>query len=103
MISCNQSINLSIYQSINLSIYQSINMPDVLIRNIEEDVLTKLKEKAEKNNRSLQGELHEILKEYVGPDIEKTRNMVNDILVEYRAEGRTFSDSAEDLREDRDR
>lgn len=78
-------------------------MPDVLIRNIEEDVLTKLKEKAQKNNRSLQGELYEILREYVGPDIEKARNMVNEILVEYRTEGSSFSDSAEDLREDRDR
>lgn len=78
-------------------------MPDVLIRNIEEDILNKLKEKAEKNNRSLQGELHEILRSYVGPDVESTRNMVNEILSEYRAEGRTFSDSTNDLREDRDR
>ncbi|MFV1884412.1 MAG: FitA-like ribbon-helix-helix domain-containing protein [Balneola sp.] len=78
-------------------------MPDVLIRNIEEDILNKLKEKAEKNNRSLQGELHEILRSYVGPDIEEARNMVNEILTEYRAEGRTFSDSADDLREDRER
>lgn len=78
-------------------------MPDVLIRNIEEDVLNKLKEKAEKNNRSLQGELHEILRSYVGPDVESTRNMVNEILTEYRTEGRTFSDSTNDLREDRDR
>ena len=78
-------------------------MPDVLIRNIEEDVLNKLKEKAEKNNRSLQGELHEILRVYVGPDVEVARSMVNEILTEYRAGGRTFSDSADDLREDRDR
>ncbi len=78
-------------------------MADVLIRNIDEKTLEKLKAKAESNNRSLQGELHEILKEYVGPDIEEARSMVNEILVEYRAEGRTFSDSADDLREDRDR
>lgn len=78
-------------------------MADVLIRNVDEKTLEKLKAKAEKHNRSLQGELHEILREYVGPDIEEVRNMVNEILTEYRAEGKSFSDSADDLREDRDR
>lgn len=78
-------------------------MPDVLIRNIDEKTLEKLKAKAEKNNRSLQGELHEILRESAGLDIEEARTMVNEILTEYRIEGRTFSDNAEDLREDRER
>lgn len=78
-------------------------MPNVLIRNIDEETLDRLKSKAEKNNRSLQGELLEILKESAGPSIEEARSMVNEILVEYRSEGRMFSDSAADLREDRER
>ncbi|MEQ9310174.1 MAG: hypothetical protein RLN90_12035 [Balneolaceae bacterium] len=78
-------------------------MPNVLIRNIDEETLDRLKLKAEKNNRSLQGELLEILRESAIPKVEEARNMVNDLLVEYREEGRIFSDSAEDLREDRDR
>ncbi len=78
-------------------------MPNVLIRNIDDVTLDRLKSKAEKNNRSLQGELLEILRESANPNIEDARSMVNEILVEYRTEGRSFSDSAEDLREDRDR
>tara|TARA_R110002050_G_scaffold81767_1_gene175042 strand:+ start:29 stop:271 length:243 start_codon:yes stop_codon:yes gene_type:complete len=78
-------------------------MPNVLIRNINEETLDRLKSIAERNNRSLQGELLEILKESAGPSIEEARSMVNEILVEYRAEGRMFSDSAADLREDRER
>lgn len=78
-------------------------MPNVLIRNIDNGTLDRLKSNAEKNNRSLQGELLEILKESASPKTEEARNMVNELLVEYRAEGRMFSDSAEDLREDRDR
>tara|TARA_R110000868_G_scaffold37111_13_gene131593 strand:- start:7994 stop:8230 length:237 start_codon:yes stop_codon:yes gene_type:complete len=78
-------------------------MPNVLIRNIDDETLDRLKSKAEKNNRSLQGELLEILKENAKPNIEEARNMVHDLLVEYRTEGRTFSDSTDDIREDRDR
>lgn len=78
-------------------------MPNVLIRNIDDETLDRLKSKAEKNNRSLQGELLEILKESAHSNIEETRNMVNELMVEYRTESRTFSDSADDLREARDR
>lgn len=78
-------------------------MPNVLIRNIDNDTLDKLKSKAESNNRSLQGELLEILKESTHPKIEDVKNMVHELLVEYKSEGRVFSDSADDVREDRDR
>ena len=76
-------------------------MPNVLIRNIDNDTLDRLKAKAESNNRSLQGELLEILKESTHPKVEDAKNMVRDLLVEYRTEGRTFSDSVDDIREDR--
>ncbi len=78
-------------------------MPDVLIRNIDEKTLNKLKKRAEKNNRSLQLELKKMLEEYAGADMDEARNMVSEILEKYRAEGRIFSDSTKDIREDRNR
>ncbi|HEX6981261.1 MAG TPA: hypothetical protein VF181_00735 [Balneolaceae bacterium] len=76
---------------------------DVLIRNIDEETLKKLKNKAAANNRSLQAELKSLLEDYAGPDIEEVRAMVRENLAKYRAEGRMFSDSTKDIREDRDR
>ena len=78
-------------------------MPDVLIRNIDEKTLNKLKKRAEKNNRSLQLELKKMLEEYAGTDMDEARNMVSEILEKDRAEGRIFSDSTKDIREDRNR
>lgn len=78
-------------------------MPDVLIRNIDEKTLNKLKKRAESNNRSLQLELKKMLEEYAGTDMDEARNMISEILEKYRAEGRTFSDSTKDIREDRNR
>ena len=76
---------------------------DVLIRNIDEETLSKLKKKASANNRSLQAELKLLLESHAGPDIEEVRTMVRENLEKYRAEGRMFSDSTKDIREDRER
>lgn len=76
---------------------------NVLIRNIDEKTLEKLKKKAAANNRSLQEELKELLEMHAGPDIEEVRKMVKDNLEKYRKEGRKFSDSTKDIREDRER
>ncbi|WP_290876451.1 hypothetical protein [Gracilimonas sp.] len=78
-------------------------MPDVLVRNIDEKTLNNWKKRAERNNRSLQAELKEMIDALGKVDIEETRNMVREELAKYRAEGRMFSDSVEDLREIRDR
>lgn len=78
-------------------------MSDVLIRNIDEETLKKLKKKAAANNRSLQEELKNLLESHAGPDIEEVRSMVRETLAKYRAEGRMFSDSVDDIREDRER
>lgn len=81
-----------------------VPMPkDVLIRNIDEEILEKLKKKAAANNRSLQEELKELLENHAGPDIEEVRNMVREELKKYRKAGRKFSDSTKDIREDRER
>lgn len=78
-------------------------MPDVLIRNIDKETLDKLKERAKSNNRSLQEELKDLLEGYAKPDIEETRNRVNEILTKYKASGKSFPDSGDELSEDRDR
>lgn len=78
-------------------------MADVLIRNIDKETLKKLKERAKSNNRSLQEELRELVDSYAKPDVEETRSRVNDILVKYKASGKSFPDSGEELSEDRNR
>lgn len=76
-------------------------MPDVLIRNIDKSTLKKLKEVARAKNRSLQEELKELVELHARPDIEETRNRVSEILESYKASGKSFTDSSEDLSNDR--
>lgn len=78
-------------------------MPNVLIRNIDEETLNNLKKRAESNNRSLQAELKSLLTMYAGSDVDESKSMVRDIYAKYKSSGRTFTDSSEDLSEDRDR
>jgi len=76
---------------------------NVLIRDIDEETLEKLKKKAAANNRSLQEELKLLLESHAGPDIETIRAMARESIRKYKAEGRKFSDSTDDIREDRER
>lgn len=76
---------------------------DVLIRNIDEETLGKLKKIAEANNRSLQQELKLLLERHAGPDIEEVRRMARESIERYKAQGRKFSDSTDEIREDRER
>ena len=62
-----------------------------------------LKKIAERNKRSLQVELKSILEVHAKADIDETVDRVKEILEEYRAEGRYFSDSVDDIREIRNR
>jgi plasmid stability protein len=78
-------------------------MADVLIRNIDKNTLNKLKERAKENNRSLQEELKELVEFHAKPDLAETRKRVNEILVKYKASGKSFPDSGEELSEDRER
>lgn len=76
-------------------------MPQLLIRNLEEETMQKLKERAKKHNRSLQGEVKLILEGYANsPD--ESPLAIAERWQGYFA-GRTFSDSAELVREDRER
>ena len=74
-------------------------MPDISIKNVPEEVLVRLKEQAEKNHRSLQGELIVILEMAVKP----TRLSLEDVYSRITELGlSTDSESVEFIREDRD-
>jgi plasmid stability protein len=76
-------------------------MPQLLIRNLEEETIQSLKNLAKKHNRSLQGEVKLILEGYAHhPD--ESALMIADRWQGYFS-GRTFSDSTELVREDRER
>lgn len=77
-------------------------MADVLIRNIEDDLLDKLKKKAEANQRSLQAELKKALEEYAGPTKEEVIEMVQEIQERFKSKGVVFPDSTEEIRKMRD-
>lgn len=79
-------------------------MAQILVRDLDDAVVERLKARAKANHRSLQGEVKAILEREVPP------HMTPDEMVQaieywqdrWRRLGRTFSDSAELIREDRD-
>lgn len=76
-------------------------MADVLVRNVDEKLLSKLKKRAGKNERSLQNELLHIFKTIAEDDStsdERTADRIKNAL-----RGNVYSDSAGLLREDRRR
>ena len=78
-------------------------MPDVLIRNINKETLEKLKSRAAANNRSLQNALHEMINAYTFNNLDEMRSIIAESVEKYKTEGRSFSDSVEELRDDRER
>jgi plasmid stability protein len=76
-------------------------MAQVLIRDIEPDIVTKLKTRAQQNKRSLEAELRLIL--WQAAHEEKTSITQEVERVQALFAGRAFSDSVELLREDRER
>lgn len=76
-------------------------MTQVLVRDVEDTVLERLKERARRNGRSLQSELKLILEDAAGTSMAEARaaaRRVREQIAHYSA-----SDSAALLREDRDR
>ena len=76
-------------------------MPNVLVRDVDEKVLEKLKSKAARNGRSLQREVQIILNEAI--DFEPLSGAEVARKIKNSLRGRQHSDSAELLREDRNR
>ena len=76
-------------------------MAQVLIRDLGSEVVDKLKERAKFRGRSLEAELRLIL-EQAAQDTRR-QGLAELESIRERLAGKTFSDSAEMLREDRDR
>ena len=76
-------------------------MPDVLVRNVDKEVLKKLRIRAERNGRSLQNELMDVLGSIA--NAESRSDAAAAARIKKALSGRQFSDSAASLREDRNR
>ena len=77
-------------------------MAQVLVRDLDADVVERLKDRASRHGRSLQKETKAILEEASRRyGMEEARRVAEEW--HERLAGRTFSDSAELIREDRDR
>lgn len=74
-------------------------MPDVLVRDLDGDVLKQLKAAAKANGRSLQAEIHEVLRRANTRNLAETRRLSAKWLKRLRRPN--HSDSAELIREDR--
>jgi len=75
-------------------------MANVLVRNLDDDVLKQLKASAKAHRRSLQAEIHEVLRNASARRLAETRRLSAQWLK--RLHGSTQSDSAALIREDRD-
>lgn len=77
-------------------------MAQVLVRQLDDKVVDRLKKRAKEHGRSLESEVRTILEEAV-PDYEGAWKRIEQFHRRLQKSGRTFSDSAELIREDRDR
>lgn len=77
-------------------------MAQVLVRQLDNNVVVRLKKRAKAHGRSLQSEVKTILEEAV-PDYEAAWKRIERFRKRLGKSGRTFSDSADLIREDRDR
>ena len=76
-------------------------MAQVLVRDLEEELVDRLKERARNHGRSLQGEVKAILEGATKYSMDEALAVAKSW--QKRLEGRTTGDSAELIREDRDR
>jgi plasmid stability protein len=77
-------------------------MAQVLVRQLDDKVVARLKKRAREHGRSLQSEVKTILEEAV-PDYEAAWKRIGKFRKRLRESGRKFSDSAALIREDRER
>ncbi len=77
-------------------------MAQVLVRQLDDNVVVRLKKRAKAHGRSLQSEVKTILEEAV-PDYEAAWKRIERFRKRLGKSGRRFSDSADLIRENRDR
>jgi plasmid stability protein len=82
------------------TIFERNAMPNVLVRDLDAEVLKQLKAAAKANRRSLQAEIHDVLRRASTRNLAKTRRVSARWLKRLSRSG--HSDSAELIREDRD-
>jgi len=75
-------------------------MANVLVRDLDDDVLKQLKASAKAHGRSLQAEIHDVLRNASARRMAETRRLSAQWL--RRLRGTTQTDSAALIREDRD-
>lgn len=78
-------------------------MSDVLVRNIPEEALQRLKRKAARQNRSLQQELFGIITSAAYDDVETLVDRVRERRIRYEASGGKVEDSTGLIRRNRNR
>lgn len=75
-------------------------MAQIIVRNLPQEVVDRLKERAKSEKRSLEAEVRYVLQKETGFD---TKGFAEEMRkFQLRWKGRKFSDSAELIREDRD-
>lgn len=77
-------------------------MAQVLVRQLNDKIVARLKKRAKEHGRSLQSEVKTILEEAV-PDYDGAWKRIVKFRNTLKQSGRTFSDSAALIREDRNR
>jgi antitoxin FitA len=77
-------------------------MGQVLVRGLDDTVIERLRQRAESHHRSLEAELREIL-EQVSQQVDGAMSRELADRIRCKLEGRPHSDSAELIREDRER
>lgn len=78
-------------------------MANLTIRNVDDEVVKRLKKKAKDNNRSLEAEVRELLKQSANRKSTNELLAIADRIAAMTPKGVKQTDSAELLREDRDR
>ncbi len=76
-------------------------MPDILVRDIDPEKLERLKARAKRNGRSLQGEAKMLIEK--AADDQKVEEILREAREWRKKLGKHSSDSAADIREDRQR
>ena len=78
-------------------------MPDLLIRNVPEEIVNVLKKKASNNRHSLQQELLQIVEAAAQEDHIKNADYATMVREQLQAYGSDFTDSTNSIRTDRNR
>ena len=77
-------------------------MAQVLVRQLNDKVVDRLKKRAKEHGRSLQSEMKMILEDAV-PDYERAWKRIDSLRLRLKRSSRKFSNSTDLIREDRDR